>query len=61
MIVEPEEAVAPLILPLLVPNVQLKLLAILADNATLALVPLHIVAVVALVNEGAGLTVTAIV
>jgi len=59
--VEPEPATAPLILPLLVPKVQLKLLAALAVSAMFGLVPLQTVAVVALVTAGIGFTVTVIV
>ena len=54
----PEPAEAPLMLPVLVPNVQLKLLATLDVNETLGLVPLQIVALVALVSTGTGFTVT---
>lgn len=57
----PDVVEAPLMLPVFVPNVQLKLLAALDVNAMFGLVPLHIVALVALVTAGAGLTVTVIV
>lgn len=57
----PELAVAPLIRPMLVPIVQLKLLAALAVSAIFGLVPLQTVALVALVRAGAGFTVTVIV
>lgn len=61
MIVDPELARAPLILPVFVPMVQLKLLAALDVNVIAGAVPLQIVEVKALVNAGSGLTVTVIV
>jgi hypothetical protein len=61
LIAVPELAVAPLMVPTLFPRVQLKLLAALAVSAILGLVPLHTVAVVALVRAGRGFTVTVIV
>ncbi len=61
LIVEPELATAPLILPVLVPSVQLKLLGTLAVNATFGPVPLQIVAVVPVVTAGIGFTVTVMV
>ncbi len=59
--VEPELATAPLMLPVLVPNVQLKLLAALAVSVRFGLVPLQIVVVDALVTEGIGYTVTVMI
>ena len=47
--------------PVIVPSVQLKVLAALAVSATAGLVPLHVDAVVAVVTIGVGLTVTVIV
>ncbi len=61
MIDVPELAVAPLMVPILVPRVQLKLLAALAVSAIFGLVPLQTVALVALVRAGKGFTVTVIV
>ena len=49
-----------MILPVIVPIVQLNVLATLAVNEILGLVPLQIVIVAALVIAGAGLTVTVI-
>jgi len=57
LIDEPELADAPEILPVLVPNVQLKLLGILAVRAIPEPVPLHIALVAELVTEGKGFTV----
>lgn len=58
LIVEPDEAEAPLILPVIVPKVQLKLLGALEVKFILVEVPLHIVFVAAFVTAGIGLTVT---
>ena len=58
MIVAPEAAEAPVIPPVLVPSVHANVLGTLADSATLGLVPLHVLAVVAVVTDGIGLTVT---
>ena len=60
MIVEPELAVAPVIPPVILPKVQVKLLAILEVRAILGLVPLQLLAVAALVMAGDGLTETVI-
>ena len=48
----PDVAVAPVILPVLVPNVQANVLAGLAVNARAGLAPLQTLAVVAFVKEG---------
>ena len=61
LIEEPELASAPLILPVLVPIVQLKLLAVVAANVIAGPVPLQILAVDAFVKTGIGFTVTVIV
>ncbi len=61
LILVPEPARAPVILPVIVPNVQLKLLAIPAVKETLVLFPLQIMAVALVVTIGLGLTVTVIV
>jgi hypothetical protein len=57
----PELAVAPVILPMIVPTVHVKLLGALAVNAMFGLVPLQVLAVLAVVTAGVGLTVTVIV
>ena len=61
MIVEPELALAPVMLPVIVPSVHAKLLAALEVKAIFGPVPLHVLAVVELVTAGVGLTVTVIV
>ncbi len=53
-------ALAPVIEPVLVPNVHEKVLAALAVNDILDPVPLHIVGVLELVTAGLGFTVTVI-
>ena len=50
LIADPALAFAPVIEPVLVPNVHAKLLATSAVSAMLGLVPLHVLAVVAVVN-----------
>ncbi len=52
---------APVIPPVTVPTVQLNVLGALAVSAILVAVPLQIVAVLAVVTTGLGLTVTVIV
>ena len=61
LIVEPDPADAPVIPPVIVPIVQLKVLAALAVSDILGLVPLQIDAVLAVVTLGIGFTVTVIV
>ena len=61
MIVLPEEALAPVIPPVIVPIVQIKLLATLAVKLIFDPVPLQILFVAALVTAGVGFTVTVIV
>jgi hypothetical protein len=58
--VEPEPGLAPVILPVLVPNVHAKVLAALAVRLILGLVPLQVLALVEVVIAGVGLTVTVI-
>ena len=58
--VEPEPALAPVMPPVIVPIVQLNVLATLAVKLILGPVPLQVVAVVAVVTAGLGLTVTVI-
>jgi hypothetical protein len=60
-IVDPLPAEAPVIAPVIVPTVQVNVLAALAVNAMFVAVALQIVAVLAVVTTGLGLTVTVIV
>jgi hypothetical protein len=57
-IVDPAFSEAPVIPPVMVPISQLKVLATVAVRAMFAAVPLQIVAVLAVVTTGVGLTVT---
>ncbi len=59
--VEPELALAPVILPVIVPIVQLKLLAISEVSVMFGPLPLQALAVTPLVTAGAGFTVTVMV
>ncbi len=59
--VAPELAIAPVMLPVIVPIVQAKLLGVPDVNEIFGLVPLQILFVAALVTVGIGLTVTVIV
>jgi len=61
LMVEPEPLLAPVILPVMVPIVQLNVLAALAVKLMLGLVPLQVLAVAEVVTAGFGLTVTVIV
>jgi hypothetical protein len=61
LIVEPDDALAPEIDPVIVPMVQVNVLGAEAVNEILGPVPLQIVAVLAVVTEGFGFTVTVIV
>lgn len=61
LMVEPELALAPLIPPVIVPIVQVKVLAKVAVKPIFVVVPLQMVAVFTVVTAGAGLTVTVIV
>ena len=60
-IVPPELAEAPVILPVIVPIVQLKLLGALDVNAILVAIPLQTFSVAKFVTKGVGFTVTVIV
>jgi hypothetical protein len=60
LMVLPAPLLAPVILPVIVPVVHVKLLGALAVNDMFGLVPLHVVAVLAVVTSGIGLTVTVI-
>ena len=60
-IVAPDPAVAPVMPPLMVPTVQVNVLAVVAVNAMLVVPPLQIAAVFAVVTTGVGFTVTVIV
>lgn len=57
----PEPALAPVIPPVIVPMVQVKVLGIEAVRLIFGLVPLQINAVAGVVTAGAGSTVTVIV
>ncbi len=57
----PDPALAPVMLPVIAPTVQVKVLGAEAVNAMFVAVPLQIVAVLAVVTTGLGLTVTVIV
>lgn len=61
MIIPPELAAAPVMLPVIVPTVQLKLLAALDVKLILLDAPLQMVFEAAFVTAGMGLTVTVIV
>jgi hypothetical protein len=60
-IVLPAPIDAPLILPVIVPSVQVNVLGAVAVNARFVAVPLQIAAVLAVVTAGVGLTVTVMV
>jgi hypothetical protein len=60
-IVLPDDPVAPVILPVIVPTVQVNVLGAVAVNAMFVAVPLQIAAVLAVVTAGVGLTVTVMV
>lgn len=59
--IAPELALAPVMLPVIVPIVQLKLLAALDVKEILVEAPLQILFVAAFVTTGIGFTVTVIV
>ena len=61
MIVPPVLALAPVMLPVIVPIVHANVLVKLEVKEILGPVPLHVPAVAELVTAGAGLTVTVIV
>lgn len=61
LMVLPEAALAPVIPPVTIPMVQAKLLGALAVKEILGPVPLHVLAVDALVTSGIGFTVTVMV
>ena len=61
MIVAPELALAPVMLPVIAPTVQLKLLAVLAVNAMFGPIPLQVLALADVVTNGTGFTVTVMV
>ena len=61
LIVEPEPALAPVILPVIVPIVHVKVLAMLAVKLMFMLLPLQMLAVLAVVTTGDGFTVTEVV
>ncbi len=59
-ITDPEPALAPEILPVIVPTVHAKLLAVEAVRLIFGPVPLQVLAVAAFVTTGVGFTVTTI-
>ena len=59
--VAPDPPVAPVMLPVMVPTVQVKVLGVLAVSAILVAVPLQMVAVFAVVTTGEGFTVTVMI
>jgi hypothetical protein len=61
LIILPDPAAAPVIPPVIVPNVQLNVLGIVADKDIFASAPLQITAVGGLIMAGSGFTVTVIV
>jgi hypothetical protein len=61
LIVDPDPAEAPVILPVIEPIVQVNVLGVLAVSATLGPVPLQVAAVEGVVTTGLGFTVTVIV
>jgi hypothetical protein len=61
LIVAPEPAVAPVIPPVIVPIVHVNVLGTLAVKLIFGPVPLHVLAVLAVVTAGFGFTVTVIV
>ena len=61
LIVEPELLLAPVMPPVIVPIVQLKLLATVAVKPIFGPDPLQVAAVAEVVTAGVGLTVTVIV
>lgn len=60
-IVAPEPELAPVMPPVIVPTVQVNVLAVVAVNAILVVPPLQIAAVLAVVTTGVGFTVTVMV
>jgi hypothetical protein len=61
LIVPPDPALAPVIPPVFVPSVQVKVLDTLAASVIFGPVPLQVAAVKLFVTAGVGLTVTVIV
>jgi hypothetical protein len=61
LIVEPEPALAPVILPVMEPIVHVKVLEMLAVKLMFGLVPLQVLAVAVVVTTGDGLTVTVMI
>ena len=59
--VPPEPALAPVMPPVMMPIVQVKLLGVLEVNVIFGPVPLHVLAVGAFVTAGFGFTVTVMV
>lgn len=61
LMVLPDPAVAPVMPPVTVPMVQVKVLGVVAVSAMLVLTLLHAEAVLAVVTAGVGFTVTVMV
>ncbi len=61
LMVLPDPALAPVMPPVIVPTVHVKVLGALAVSAMFGLVPLHVDAVLAVVTAGVGCTVTVMV
>lgn len=61
LIVDPLPALAPVMLPVIMPRVQLNVLGAVASSAMFVVPPLQIAAEFAVVTAGVGLTVTVIV
>jgi hypothetical protein len=61
LIVLPDPALAPEMLPVIVPIVHMNVLGALAVSAMFGPVPLHVAAVAAVVTAGVGFTVIVIV
>ena len=57
----PEEALAPVMLPVMVPIVQVKVLGVLAVKEIFGFIPLQVLAAAALVTAGFGFAVTVMV
>ena len=59
--VDPDPAAAPVMLPVMVPTVQVNVLGVLAVSAMFVAVPLQMAAVLAVVSTGEGFTVTVMI
>ncbi len=61
LIVVPDPLLAPVIPPVMVPTVQVKVLGVVADNEMFGPLPLQVDAVLAVVTAGVGSTETVMV